>query len=199
MTTISRRKGLPGCCDAGRSTTISKLPRVDQLNSLPLRPQVAFGARCARRVLYLFEFESQIDPDAEFQVERAILSAEYFATGRNSLEVENVANEVSSTMRRLAGRGDYTKNSAARAGFSAAYAAQATSYAAKYPDPVGEHESAAQSMLEAVSIAEPGGFESTRRALIAKPWGSRRRAIECRRCAAGTGTGGRDGRSWTWG
>ena len=133
------------------------LPRVDELNSLPLRFQVAFAARCARRVRYLFKLESQSDPDAELQVEGAILSAECFATGRNFLEVENVVNEVSSMMRLLAGQGDYTKNAAARAGFSAAYAAQAASYAAKDLGPVGEHAAAAaQSMMEAVSIAEPG-------------------------------------------
>src|SRR5208337_1218975 len=50
MTTISRRKGLPSCCDARGSTMIADLPRVDELNSLPLRSQVAFAARCAWRV-----------------------------------------------------------------------------------------------------------------------------------------------------
>jgi|SRR5271157_2676445 len=70
-------------------------------------------------------------------------------------------------MRRLAGQGDYTKNHAAPAGFSAAYAAQAASYATKDPGPVGEHAAgAAQSMMEAVSIAESGRVNAAIRASL---------------------------------
>src|SRR5271157_2893256 len=104
MTTISRRKGLPNCCDARGSTMIADLPRVAELNSLPLRSQVAFAARCAARVRHLFNLEGQSDPAAESRVERAVQSAEYFAAGRSLLDVENFVNEVSSMMRRLAGQ-----------------------------------------------------------------------------------------------
>jgi len=73
---------------------IANLPRVDELNLLPIRSQVAFAARCARRVRYLFKLEGQGDPAAESQVERAVQSAEYFAAGRSLLDVENFVNDV---------------------------------------------------------------------------------------------------------
>jgi hypothetical protein len=44
---------------------IADLPRVDELNSLPLRSQVAFAARCAWRVRHLFKLEGQSDPAAD--------------------------------------------------------------------------------------------------------------------------------------
>ena len=138
---------------------------VDELDTLPLLSQVAFAARCARRVRHLFKLEGQGVPDAEFQVERAIQSAEYYAAGRPFLALENVLNEVSSMAHRLAGRGGYGKNSAARAGFSATYAAQAAHLAERDLGPVGEHaEAAARSMIEAVSIAEPARAEVATRA-----------------------------------
>jgi|SRR5271157_975170 len=94
--------------------TMAALPHVDELNALPLRSQVAFAARCARRIRHLFKLEGQGDPDAEFQVDRAIQSAEYFAAGRSFVEIDDVVNKVSRVARRLAERGDYGKNSAAR-------------------------------------------------------------------------------------
>ena len=63
---------------------IADLPRVDELNSLPLRSQVAFAARCAWRVRHLFKLEGQSDPAADSQVERAVQSAEYFAACRTT-------------------------------------------------------------------------------------------------------------------
>lgn len=44
---------------------IADLPRVDELNSLPLRSQVAFAVRCTWRVRHLFKLEGQSDPAAD--------------------------------------------------------------------------------------------------------------------------------------
>jgi len=113
----------------------------------------------------LFNLEGQSDPATESRVERAVQSAENLAAGRSLLDVENFVNEVSSIARRLAGRGDYTKNSAVRAGFSAVYAARAANYAVRDLGPIGEHAAAAaQSLMEAVSIAEPGRGDAAIRA-----------------------------------
>ncbi len=145
---------------------MAALPRVDELNALPIRSQVAFAARCARRVRHLFKLEGADDPHAQFQVERAIESAEYFAADRTFAEIGDAVNEISRMARRLAERGgDYRKNAAARAAFSAAHAAQAAKFAASELGPVGEHaEAAARSMVEAVSIAEPGRADAAIRA-----------------------------------
>ena len=106
----------------------------------------------ARRVRHLFKLEGQSDPAAQSQVERAVQLAEDFAVGRSILDVENFVNEVFSIVRRLAGQGDYSKNSASRAGFSAAYAAQAASYATKGLGSVGEHAAAARTVHDGSGI-----------------------------------------------
>ena len=82
---------------------IADLPHVAQLNSLPLRSQVAFAARCARRVRHLFKLEGQSDPAAESQVKRAVQLAESFVAGRSLLVVENVVSE-DSHLHRTCGR-----------------------------------------------------------------------------------------------
>lgn len=144
---------------------MATLPRVDELIALPIRSQVAFAARCAQRVHHLFKLDGPGDRNAELLVERAVQSAEYFATGRISLEVANADNEVLDMVRSLANRGEYGKNAAPRAGFSACYAAQAAHRARRDPSPVGEYaEAAARLMIEAVSIAPPGREDAAIRA-----------------------------------
>jgi len=97
-------------------------------------------------------------PDAQFQVERAIELAEYFAADRTFADIGDAVNRVSHLAHRLAERGgDYKKNAAARAAFSAGFAAQAAKFAASGHRSVGEHaEAAARMMVEAVTIAETG-------------------------------------------
>lgn len=133
----------------------------DELNKLPVRSQVAFAARCARRVRHLFKPGDQVNSDDEDLVEKAIQSAEYFATDRAFLETGDIAEEVSSVFHRLTTRGDWRKNVAARVASSAGFAAQAARGGRQTFTQIGdEAAAAARSMVEALSIAEPDRAEA---------------------------------------
>jgi hypothetical protein len=117
---------------------------------------VAFAARCARRVRHLFKPDDHVSSADEDLVEKAIQSAESFATDRAFLETGDIAEEVSSVFHRLAPRGDWRRNVAARVASSASSAAQAARGGRQTFTQFGdEAASAARSMVEALSIAEP--------------------------------------------
>jgi hypothetical protein len=132
----------------------------EEVNKLPIRYQVAFAARCARRVRPLLGLGDQVTPADEATLERAIESAEFFAADRALLDLGDIAPALSGLCDRLQRRGgDYRKNAAARVVLSASYAIHAAEMARDVAHPVdvrlGEFAAAAGSMLEAIEIAEP--------------------------------------------
>ena len=102
-----------------------------RLRRLPLRAQVAFAARCARRVQPLATRLSD-DPANHEAVERAIRVAEQLARGDRvtPVEAESAYEGARDAVRAAWDAGDPT---ASRARDAAAYAAQAASYASQGP------------------------------------------------------------------
>jgi len=68
----------------------------EEVKKLPIKYQVAFAARCARRGRPLFRASDEIAPDDEALVEKAIQSAEYFAADRPFLGAVSVSREKGS-------------------------------------------------------------------------------------------------------
>jgi hypothetical protein len=128
-----------------------------ELNKLPTRLQVAYAARCARRVRPLFKVVGSDIGNLEFSIDRAIERAECFADNRVYLEVGHDVNKASDVARRVAETGgDYRRNSAARAAFAAVYAAQAARFADNgFGSVVESCEAAARMMFEAVETIAP--------------------------------------------
>jgi hypothetical protein len=102
-----------------------------RLRKLPLRAQLAFAARCARRVQPLATRLSDDLANHE-AVERAIAVAEQFARGHlpNHAEPESAYEGARDAARAAWDAGDHT---ASRARDAAAYAAQAAGYASQGP------------------------------------------------------------------